>query len=63
MKVKLFTKWKDGEIVCTCPLINKCNKDHGCEELDFILDPYAGIKECMKHSSYERVNGKVHQKR
>lgn len=63
MKVTLFTKWKDGELVCTCPLINKCNKNHGCEELDFTCNPYADSKDCMKHDSHIRVNGRVQQRR
>jgi hypothetical protein len=63
MKVKLLTKWKDKELVCCCPVINKCNKEHGCEELDFTLNPYDGIKECMGHDAYKRCNGRVQQRR
>ena len=63
MKVTLLTMWKDKQLVCCCPLINKCNKNHGCEELDFTLDPYASVNECMKHDSHIRVNGRVQQRR
>lgn len=63
MKVTLLTKWMDEEIVCCCPVRNKCNKDHGCEELDFILNPYADIDKCMGHSAYKRKNGSIKQVR
>jgi hypothetical protein len=63
MKITLYTQWKDKELVCCCPPINKCNKNHGCEELDFILDPYADSKQCMKHDSHIRINGRVQQRR
>ena len=64
MKFKLLTKWKDKELICCCPSSNKCSKDHGCEELDFILNPYDGIEECMREHSYERSKGgAIHQKR
>lgn len=63
MKIKLYTQWKDGVVVCTCPIINKCNKNHGCEELDFILDNSVSISDCMKHDSYTRHKGAIQQRR
>lgn len=54
MKFLLLTKWIDKELVCCCPVKNKCMKDHNCEELEFTLDPYADIQECMKERSYKR---------
>jgi len=63
MKIKLYTQWKDGEIVCTCPECNKCNKNHGCELLDFTLDPYADMRECMGHDSYIKVKSRMQQRR
>jgi len=63
MKVKLLTKWLDKELVCCCPIINKCNKNHGCEELDFILNPYDDIEECMGHSAYRKTKGITKQVR
>ncbi|MGH4125609.1 MAG: hypothetical protein ACREV6_22075 [Clostridium sp.] len=63
MKVTLLTQWKDKELVCCCPLVNKCNKNHGCEELDFTLDAYANINECMGQRVYKRVNGAMTQRR
>ena len=62
MKVQLYSYFKDNEIECCCPPKNKCSKDKGCELLDFTLDPYADIKECMKHSSYKRNKGAIKQK-
>lgn len=63
MKIKLYTLWKDGEVVCTCPTPNKCNKERGCELLDFTLDSYADMNECMKHDSYVRVKSRLQQRR
>lgn len=63
MKVKLFTYWKDGILECTCPVKNKCNKNHGCEELDFIIDNSFSASECMKHTSYNRVKSRMQQRR
>jgi len=63
LKIKLYTQWKNGEVVCTCPITNKCKKEHGCELLDFTLDSYADMRECMKHDSYARVKGAMSQRR
>jgi hypothetical protein len=63
MKVTLLTKWKDKELVCCCPLINRCNKEHGCEELEFVLNPYSDINECMSQRTYKRVKGAMTQRR
>lgn len=57
MKFKLLTQWKGKELVCCCPVKNKCMKNHGCEELEFTLDPYEDIKQCMKHDSYKKCKG------
>jgi len=62
--IKLLTYWKDGVLECTCPTKNKCNRQGlKCEELDFTLNPYADVHECMKHDSHIRVNGRVQQRR
>lgn len=63
MKITLYTQWKNGVIVCTCPPSNKCNKNHGCEELDFILDDSIDVNDCMKHDSYTRHRGAIQQRR
>jgi len=63
MKITLYTQWKDGKIVCTCPPCNKCNKERGCEELDFILDNSFNMNDCMKHPSYIRHKGALTQRR
>jgi hypothetical protein len=63
VKVTLLTYWRNKELECCCPVKNRCKKDKGCEELDFTLDPYEGIKECMKARSYKRnSNGAIEQK-
>lgn len=61
-KYKLMTHWRNQELVCCCPVKNQCSKDHGCEELEFILNPYDGIGECMRERSYKRINGALRQK-
>ena len=63
MKVTFYTQWKDGKIVCACPPCNKCNKERGCEELDFILDNSFNTNDCMKHTSYNRVKSRMQQRR
>ena len=57
------TNWKDGELVCACTQDGKCNKNHGYEELEFILNSYTDINECMKHDSYMRVKSRMQQRR
>jgi hypothetical protein len=57
VKIKLLTQWRDKEIVCCCPLINRCRKDHNCEELMFTLDPpfnKQDILECFKNDEKKR---------
>jgi len=54
MKIKLLTQWINKELVCCCPLKNKCRKDHNCEELEFTLDQFKGIKECFKNDERHR---------
>ena len=63
MKVKLMTYWKNKELTCCCPINNKCSKDHNCEELEFTLNEYEGIEECMRERSYKRVKGALRQRR
>jgi hypothetical protein len=64
MKVKLMTKWRNNELECCCPVKNQCLKNHNCEELEFILDQYEGINDCMKSRSYKRnKNGAIKQVR
>ncbi|MGE5627815.1 MAG: hypothetical protein ACM3X7_06825 [Solirubrobacterales bacterium] len=62
-KHKLMTKWREKELVCCCPIKNQCSKNHGCEELEFNLDPYADVSECMQGRAYKRVNGAMRQTR
>lgn len=57
MIFKLLTRWRDGKLVCCCPIKNKCLRDNNCEELDFDLHIYGGIKECMREHSYKRGKG------
>lgn len=52
-----MTYWRDKEVVCCCPIKNQCNKNHNCEKLEFTLDPYEGVENCMKERSYKRVKG------
>lgn len=64
MKIKLLTKWLNNELVCCCPIINQCSKKHDCEELEFILNPYDDVQDCMTHSAYKREKGgAISQKR
>jgi len=63
MKITLYTQWKDGEVVCTCPQINKCKKERGCELLDFVIDNSFSANDCMKHTSYNRVKSRMQQRR
>lgn len=63
MKIKLLTKWHEKEMVCCCPPKNRCSKDHRCEELEFILDPFADIEECMGHDAYRRGKHGIRQVR
>ena len=62
MKVKLLTKWNNKELMCCCPINNKCSKDHHCEELEFVLDEFGDIEECMGERSYKRVKGAIRQR-
>lgn len=52
-----MTHWRDKELVCCCPVNNQCLKNHNCEELEFTLDTYGGIAQCMKGRSYIRTKG------
>lgn len=52
-----MTYWHNKELVCCCPIANQCLKNHKCEELEFILDPYADTERCMRHDSYRRKKG------
>lgn len=62
INITLLTFWKDKELECCCPPKNRCSKDKGCELLEFTINPYTGVKECMKHSSYKRSKGAIKQK-
>jgi hypothetical protein len=62
MKYKLLTEWKEKELICCCLVNNKCCKHNVCEELEFTLDPYEGVVECMKQRSYRRVRGALKQR-
>ncbi|KPU45809.1 hypothetical protein OXPF_05980 [Oxobacter pfennigii] len=58
MKVKLFTQWKGKNLVCCCPIDNRYCKDGVCEEVEFTLNPYDGIKDCMEgQHTYKRYKG------
>lgn len=63
MIIPLLTYWNEKELVCCCPKANRCRKERGCEELDFTLNPYSGLNECMKHNSYTRHKGAIQQRR
>lgn len=63
MKCTFMTKWYNDEIVCICTLNKKCKDAVKCEELDFKLDPYASLEECMSTRSYKRRNGAIRQVR
>lgn len=64
MKVTLNTKWIGKEIECVkSPSFCQACKDRGkCEELDFKLNQYEGVEDCMKHDSYKRVKGAIRRK-
>jgi hypothetical protein len=62
MKFKFLTEWSEKELVCCCLVKNKCDKNHNCEELEFTLNPYEGVVECMKERSYRRVRGALKQR-
>lgn len=52
--IKLYTKWHSGKIVCCCPEVNKCKKDHDCELMKFYYNEFEGIEECMGARKYKR---------
>lgn len=61
MKFKFFTKWQTNEICCICLSTKKCDQKKNCEELDFTLNPYDGIKDCMKEDYHKRNHGALRQ--
>ena len=63
MKIELYTLWREKDLVCVCTKDGKCRKERNCELLEFNLNKYDGIEECMKHDSYMRVKSRIQQKR
>ncbi|MDT8717617.1 hypothetical protein IAI10_13170 [Clostridium sp. 19966] len=61
MRCTFRTRWENHEIACICTLKNKCIHAGNCEELDFRLNAFEGIKGCMQHSSYKRQKGALRQ--
>lgn len=65
MKLKFifYTKWEDNNLVCSCYIKNpQCDNYKSCEELEFILDTYDGIQECMNNRKYKRERGVIKQR-
>jgi len=62
MKHTFRTKWEDNSIACICTLSKKCSHAKECEELEFKLNKYDGIKECMSQRKYRKENGVYKQK-
>ena len=61
----MYMKWEGNKLKCACSFFSPlCNgyKCGNCEEEIVIYDPFQGINECMKHSSFKRVNGALRQK-
>lgn len=58
-KLPMYMLWEGNRLKCECsffsPLCSKYQKGK-CQEEVVIYDPYQGIDECMKHSSYKRIN-------
>ena len=64
-ELPMYMKWEGSKLVCACSFFLPLCKDHKCgkcEEEVVIYDPCQGIKECMQHSSYIRVNGVLKQR-
>lgn len=62
MKLELYTKWHEKELVCCCPPKNRCAKEHHCELLEVCINMYEGLSECINgEHAYKRVNGRMHQ--
>lgn len=57
MRCTFRTRWENEKVACVCTLNHKCIHAIDCEELDFKLDKYDGIAECMKQRSYNRGRG------
>lgn len=62
MRCTFRTKWENNKIACVCTLGKKCVHVATCEELEFKLNIYDGIKDCMKERSYKKVHGAIKQK-
>lgn len=64
-KLPMYMLWEGNRLKCACsffsPLCSKYQKGK-CQEEVVIYDPCQGVDECMKHSSYKRVNGALRQK-
>jgi hypothetical protein len=56
MIIQLNTHWRNGKLVCVCTKDGKCRKDHGCELLEFTLEPYnkKDILECFKNDERKK---------
>lgn len=62
MRYTFRTKWESNQVVCICTLGKRCIHANDCEELEFKLNKYDGIKECMDQRKYKREKGAMKQK-
>lgn len=62
-KYNFNTRWNGKELKCACLYGNPCcDRYRNCEKLELTLDPFDGIKDCMKERSYKKVHGAYKQK-
>ncbi|MHC1683698.1 MAG: hypothetical protein AB6733_12190 [Clostridiaceae bacterium] len=63
MKYKHYTRWDGKLLKCSCYINNPgCDRYKSCEEVDLTLEPYEGVRECMKERKYIRQHGVMKQK-
>ena len=63
LKFMFYTKWENNKLACSCYIKNpQCDRYKECEELEFNLDIYGGIHECMNHRKYKKERGVIKQR-
>lgn len=61
-KYNCYTRWNKDYLICLCKVGNPaCDRYNTCEVEEFEHEQFNGIKECMKHNKYKRVNRKIKQ--
>lgn len=64
-KLNMLTRWTGSKLECACSPDSPCEKYQKgkCEIEQLLYDPKQNIRDCIKHSSYKRVNGAFRQVR